>query len=278
MGDSGGETPLSRRPPLKFTLGNLMVVTLGVAVVLLVAVLAAWQVGRRMSRLPVTILPRETVEVEGVAREYRLVVPDSLQESPVPLLLVFHGALETNEAVARSTQLDRLAAAQGFFLVYPQGLNQSWPASLPADNPDYYMRDLAFFDAMVDDLAERYPIDRRRVYVAGISQGGAFVQLLVSRRSEKIAAAVSHSGWLPDPLSVQGIGARRECPLMLVVGSDDKQVSPTAAEESRDCFRREGHPVEYHMIEGLGHRWALEHDINETIWSFLSEHRLGEAP
>ena len=44
--------------------------------------------------------------------------------------------------------------------------------------------------------------------------------------------------------------------------------------EAYDCFRREGHKMEYLLIEGLGHHWALEHDINAKIWRFLSPHRL----
>ena len=119
-------------------------------------------------------------------------------------------------------------------------------------------------------------MDAKRVYVTGMSQGAAFVNLLVAKRSEKIAAAASHSGWLPDPLGDEPIHTRRKCPLLFIAGSEDRQVPPDAVREAFDCFRREGHPVEFLVIEGLGHHWALEHNINAKIWRFLSQHRWPE--
>jgi predicted esterase len=109
-----------------------------------------------------------------------------------------------------------------------------------------------------------------------MSQGAAFVNLLVAKRSEKIAAAASHSGWLPNPLDSEGMHARRKCPILFITGSQDQQVPPATVRKAYDCFRREGHPVRFELIDGLGHRWALEHDINTTIWRFLSQHRLPE--
>lgn len=108
----------------------------------------------------------------------------------------------------------------------------------------------------------------------GLSQGACFVNLLVARRSERLAAAASHSGWLPSPLPDEGIHARRKCPVMFIVGSLDRQVSPATVRKAYTCFQREGHPVELCLVEGLGHQWAVEHDVNEKIWAFLSRHRV----
>ena len=49
---------------------------------------------------------------------------------------------------------------------------------------------------------------------------------------------------------------------------------PATVKEACDCFRQEGHPVEFWLIEGLGHTWASEHGINERIWQFLARHAL----
>lgn len=246
-----------------------------VAAVLVVAVAVAWGLGLLGARLRATVLPEETIRVQGVPRHYRLVIPHSPDaRTPAPVLFAFHGAGDTPEQMARYTQLDQLAASKGLYLVYPQGLHLSWPPFIPADNPEYVERDLAFFDTLCRDLNARYPVDEKRVYVAGMSQGAAFVSLLVAKRSDKLAAAVSHSGWLADPLSEEGIHAQRKCPVMFIAGSEDRQISPDAVKEAYTCFGREGHPVEFCLIEGLGHRWALEHDVNERMWRFLQRYRL----
>ncbi len=230
----------------------------------------------RLSR-PATVLPAESLTIRGEVRQYRLVIPRWREgRMPTPVLFVFHGAIDTTEQAAEYTKLDRLASSQGVYVVYPQGRFLNWPPSIPPENPECIEPDLAFFDALCRELAHRYPVDMKRVYVTGMSQGAAFVNLLVAKRSEKIAAAASHSGWLPDPLGDGPLHTRRKCPLLFIAGSEDRQVPPAAVREAYDCFRREGHPVEFLIIEGLGHHWALEHDINPKIWRFLSPHRLSE--
>jgi poly(3-hydroxybutyrate) depolymerase len=246
---------------------------------LAVAVLAGAVIGGgllfRLVRFSATVLPDESLVVRGTVRQYRLVIPPSLNDQmPAPVLFVFHGAIDTTRQAADYTQLDRLAASQGVYVVYPQGRFLNWPPSIPPENPECIEPDLAFFDALCRELALRYHVDTKRAYVTGMSQGAAFVNLLVAKRSEKIAAAASHSGWLPDPLGDSPIRTRHKCPMLFIAGSEDRQVPPAAVREAYECFRREGHPVEFLMIEGLGHRWALDRDINAKIWGFLSPHRL----
>jgi poly(3-hydroxybutyrate) depolymerase len=238
---------------------------------LAVGIIAGWRVHRGTTRLRATVLREQTIDVQGVPRHYRLVIPDSLDgQTPAPVLFAFHGAGDTPEEMARYTDLDQLAASEGFYLVYPQGRHLSWPPMILADNPEYVNRDLVFFDALCDALSERYRVDERRVYATGLSQGAAFVNLLVAKRSEKLAAAASHSGWLPDPLPSEGIHAQRKCPVMFIAGSKDGQIPPATVKEACECFQREGHPVQFCLIERLGHEWALEHGVNERIWRFLS--------
>ena len=236
---------------------------------------AVWCFDGWPGRLRATVLPKETILVDGLPREYRLVIPDAVDgRTPAPLLFAFHGPIDTTEEAARYMQLDRLAAARGFYLVYPQGYHLSWPGEIPAGNPEYVERDLAFVDALCTELSGRYRVDERRVYAVGMSQGAAFVNLLAARRSAKLAACVAHSGWLPRPLGEEGIHAERKCPMLFIVGSEDRQVPPATVREACTCFEREGHPAEFLLIEGLGHRWAVEHDVNETIWRFLSRYAL----
>ena len=48
------------------------------------------------------------------------------------------------------------------------------------------------------------------------------------------------------------------------------------ARENRDKYMKEGHPVKYVEVAGLGHLWATNADINETIWTFFAEHPLSK--
>lgn len=147
----------------------------------------------------------------------------------------------------------------------------SWSPFIPPENPEHVDADLHFFDAVCDELTQQYNIDERRVYATGMSQGAAFVNLLVARRSKKLAAA-AHSGWLPRPLPDEGIRAERKTPMLFIVGSDDTQVPPDVVSSAYECFRREGHPSEYYEVRRLGHGWGRRQGINDRIWRFLSGH------
>ncbi len=243
-------------------------------VVVGVAISVWWLVARR-DRIRASVFPDLTIDVQGMQRHYRLVVPDTIdRRTPAPLLFAFHGALASVEEAASYMRLDRLAVEKGFYLVYPQGRLQNWPPSIPEENPEYIEPDLDFFTALCDSLGQRYCVDKTRIYVVGTSQGAAFVNLLVAKRSERIAAAASHAGWLPEPLAEEGIHAKRKCPMLFITGSADTQVPPSVVREAMTCYEREGHPVQWLVLEGAGHQWSLDRNINERVWQFLSSHAL----
>jgi poly(3-hydroxybutyrate) depolymerase len=222
-------------------------------------------------RLPIAI-SNESMKVEGIKRTYRLVIPDSTRgQESFPLVFALHGALDTTEEMAVYSDLDRLAAEKGFLLVYLQGRLLNWPPSIPAENSTYIDNDLRFFEAMCDEMANKHGADLQRIYVVGVSQGGAMANLLTAKCSERIAATVCCCGWMPHPLDEAPLNTKYKCPILFLVGSEDRQVPPEMVRKGHAAFAREGHPVEFRLIPGLGHGWP---GVNEEIWEFLEGKRL----
>jgi polyhydroxybutyrate depolymerase len=216
------------------------------------------------------------LEVGDQRREYRLVIPRSVGDlTSVPVVFALHGANDTTDEMAAHTGLDELAAEKSFLLVYLQGRIFNWPPFIPPENPDILEPDLEFFAAMCDFVVSRHHGDRRRIYLLGVSQGGAMANAITSRCSERIAATVVGCGWMPEPLDVEPLGTRHKCPMLFMVGSKDRQVPPEAVRVGHDVFAREGHPVEFRVIEGFGHGWPRAE--NERVWEFFDSHRLPEA-
>lgn len=246
-----------------------MRLAIALATIAALAALVYWK-----TQLPADVL-RGRMVVREESREYRLLIPHAVDSrQATPLVFAFHGAGDTPEQMAEYTGLDDLAVAHGFYLLYPQGRFHSWPPYILPDNPEPVERELAFFDAILGDMSDRYNIDPSRVYAVGMSQGGAFVDLLVAKRNSRLAAAASHSGWLPTPLPSEGWIVDYPCPVLFIAGASDRQVTLSMVERAHDCCARQGHPTELLVIPGLGHRWARDHDINERIWQFLSPRRL----
>jgi len=196
------------------------------------------------------------IDVNHQRREYRLVIPRSADGlASVPVLFALHGANDTTDEAAAYTGLDQLAVNEGFLLVYLQGRNFNWPPFIPPENPDLLTPDLEFFAAMCDWVVSRHHGDARRIYLLGVSQGGAMANAMTAKCSERIAATVVACGWMPEPLDVEPLNTRHKCPKLFVVGSRDRQVPPESVRVGYDVFAREGHPVEFRMIEGFGHGW-----------------------
>jgi polyhydroxybutyrate depolymerase len=240
------------------------------AAMLLLAVLVFWNRSNGSA-----IIEHRSMTVDGMDRSYRLVLPTQATSSSLrPLVIALHGALDTTDEMSMYTGLDRLAMTEDFVLVYPQGRLLNWPPSIPDENPGFVEPDLAFIDQLCDWMVESQSVDPKRIYMVGVSQGGGMCNLMVAKRSERFAAAVCNCGWLPDPLGKSPLNTKNKCPMLFIVGSEDRQVSPDVVRAAHDAFEADGHPTTFHLIPGFGHGWDKRHGLNELIWQFLSKHDL----
>jgi poly(3-hydroxybutyrate) depolymerase len=212
----------------------------------------------------------ESVKVGDLTREYRLVVPNSVDlAKPAPLVVSFHGMLiDSKDVMPLYTKLNDTAAKHKFILAYPEAIGKSWGIA-----PDKVTKDLAFFDALVTRLKTDYRIDADRIYVLGMSNGGYFAHLVGKERSKSVAAVASHSG----PLGLQtllGIRADRKFPVLIIHGDKDNILPVDWARDNRDRYKKEGHEVKYVELSGAGHTWGRQQGVNETIWQYFAEHPL----
>jgi polyhydroxybutyrate depolymerase len=212
----------------------------------------------------------ETVKVGDATREYRLVVPKTVDlAKPAPLVVAFHGMLiDSKDVMPQYAKLNETAEKHGFIIAYPNAIRKSWGIA-----PEKVKNDPAFFDALLRKLAATYKIDQDRVYAVGMSNGGYFAHLVGRERSKIVAAVASHSG----PLGLQtllGVNAERKFPALIIHGHLDRIFPVVIARENRDKYRREGHEVKYVELKNVGHMWGTKADINETIWKFFEDHPL----
>jgi polyhydroxybutyrate depolymerase len=214
----------------------------------------------------------ESLQVGKERREYRLVVPDSVDlRKPAPLVFAFHGFLiDSKDVMPEYTRLNATAAKHKFILAYPNAIDKSWSLT-----PDKMVKDLAFFDALLKNLKADYKIDSDRVYVTGMSNGGYMAHFVGKERCKEIAAVASHSGAL-GLQTLLGINAERKFPVMIIHGDKDAIISVNIARENRDKYKKEGHEVNYVEIAGLNHVWATDAAINDKIWKFFSDHPRGK--
>jgi polyhydroxybutyrate depolymerase len=132
---------------------------------------------------------------QGLFRTYNIYTPKSYSpDSPMPLVLVFHGDDGSGRSISNVTQFNKLAEEKGFIVVYPDGIDHKW--SLRKTSPNK-VDDIAFVDNLIDHLQQVRNIDSSRIYATGFSKGGILTQALSCQLSDKIAAFASVAGSLP---------------------------------------------------------------------------------
>ena len=132
----------------------------------------------------------ESIEAGGVTRTYRWYAP-SAQSGRRPLVFVLHGAGGTSERLARVVRFERLAAARKFIVVYPEGFEKHWNDLRGIPEWTAHQRNIddpAFFSAMIDRFVSRRQADPKRIFVAGISNGGLMAHRLGCEMADRIAA------------------------------------------------------------------------------------------
>lgn len=149
---------------------------------------------------------------------------DFSQGRPAPLVIVLHGANGTSEQIRRYLTWDEIAAREKLIIVYPQGVSGSWNDGRPTDgrrfNPVSRVDDVAFIRRVVSELETQARIDRRRVYVVGVSAGGHMAFRLVCEAGEVFAAAA-------PMLATLSVIWKRSCPgqalpIVMVNGMQDR--------------------------------------------------------
>lgn len=161
-------------------------------------------IAAKFIRAKLALQPRADAEgflqVGNLKRAYDLHVPSSYNsKKPIPLVLAFHGVGGNGKIMEKMTGLSQLAEQSGFIVVYPDALGKHWDAR--RSNQPETTNDVGFISALIDDLGQRYDIDRRRIYVTGFSNGGTFTHRLACELSNKITAIAAISATMPENVS-----------------------------------------------------------------------------
>lgn len=176
------------------------------------------------------------------ARDYKLFLPPGAGEQPRPLVLMLHGCTQTPDDFAAGTRMNEAAAAQGVVVLYPaQSVQMNPQRCWNWFKRQHQQRDRgepALLAALVRQVVADQRIDPSRVYVAGLSAGGAMAAVLGQAYPDLFAAVGVHSGLasgvagdLPSALAAMQSGApapraSRPVPTIVFHGDRDATVNP----------------------------------------------------
>lgn len=146
---------------------------------------------------------RQVFDFDGERYGFNLYVPAQAAavealEARLPLLVMLHGCKQDAPDFARGTGMNELAATSPFMVLYPEQpakANQmrcwNW---FDTAHQGHSAGEPAMLAALTRLIIARYPVDEARVYIAGLSAGGAMAAIVAAHYPELIAALGVHSG------------------------------------------------------------------------------------
>lgn len=242
----------------------LIVLVVSLFLVAAIVIGTYWMVGPAVRcKLPEQALPREgwtarTLVSGGRQRCYYLYSPPGYAaERPLPVVFSFHGFLSNPESQALITGWHKLAAQEGFRVVYPEGQSfpQRWDSDVAWSDPE--VDDVQFFRDMLADLSSVTAVDRARVYVSGFSNGGGMTVRLGCEAADQIAALGTSAAAI---VSMDDCRPSRPVPLMAFHGTADPIVNYEGGEMQGWLLRWLAHttraPTSFVAAEDWVATWA----------------------
>ncbi len=243
------------------------------------------------------------IEYDGIERSYYVYVPSDTLEG-APLLMMLHGFGATLEYFVEDTKLRELADRDKVVLVYPLGTPtlgiNHWDANLDFNEVD----DVGFLTMLVDEMIEKYKINKDLVFVGGHSNGGFMTYTLACEANATFKAYMSVAGLMSgetwetceiteetnlfqfhgtadDVVPIDGTMTRifgwggapplEEMLEPWINVLDDYQMIENALNDNitiKEYISSSNHKVVYVKAEGFGHNWAKDDDLFEDPDSY----------
>lgn len=170
-----------------------------------------------------------TFNHDGIERTYYVYLPAGFGElDSLPLVMILHGGGKGNgDDVAKHFGFNRIAYRERFIAVYPNGIDSRWndgrgktfEGKKGLENVD----DVGFLSALIDTMIVNYKVDRKRIFVTGVSNGGMMTFRLGCEITSKLSAIAPVIANIPKNI-INKCYPNSSLPVLIMNGTEDPLV------------------------------------------------------
>jgi predicted peptidase len=197
---------------------------------------------------------------------YWLFLPANYEASPepLPLLLFLHGSGE------RGDDLELVTRHGPPKLLLDAERQKSWPfITVSPQCPKEVRWDAAELAKLVEHVANTCRVDRRRIYVTGLSMGGSGAWSLLAERPGLFAGAIPICG-KGDLAAAEQIA---KTPVWIFVGDQDQPETVENCTQMTAALLTAGGKSKLTIYSGVGHDAWTETYNNQAVWDWLLNQR-----
>ncbi len=199
--------------------------------------------------------------------QYYLYFPERYEtdkQSKFPLLLFLHGGGESGMQLgALKTNGPPKLIAEGkqfpFLILAPQH---------PEKKKWWNTRSVK---QLLDSVIARYRVDEKRIYLTGLSRGGAAAWEMAVQYPDYFAALAVVCGMTPVPYASW---IDKDLPIWIFHGTEDTSIPFTESENMVRELKKLGHDVKFTVYEGVGHNaWEKAYNTESLYQWFVNQKR-----
>ena len=164
-----------------------------------------------------TVAVADAVEHQGVARPLLIIEPAAASVEKAPLVVLLHYSGGNAEVMANVARAGRLAAQYGAWIVLPEATNGHWE-----DDPAAWSSsgDVEFLAKVIAHMSSAYPIDAKRIYMAGMSNGGFMTVRFACEKANLVAAIAVDAATMRNSQNA-ACKPSRPVPIVSILGTRD---------------------------------------------------------
>ena len=197
-----------------------------------------------------------------VTMKYLLYLPKDYEQKPAwPLMLFLHGAGERGDDL-------KLVAKHGPPKLIGQGKEFPFIVVSPQCPKDAWWEPMEL-KALLDEIVEKYKVDKDRIYVTGLSMGGFGTWSLAAYQPDRFAALVPICGG-GDPIWTHRFA---HVATWVFHGGKDSVVAPARSERMVEAMKKSGGDVKYTVYPEAGHDSWTEAYADPQLYQWLLEQK-----